>query len=286
MKKKTLHISFGAKPSKKDKRDIRDPKLALAYPYPEKYSVDMSKIDVFYQSKIGICTGAALVVAIMEYLYLQKTGKYVKLSVAFLYIVTKLYIEKNFNEGAALRSALKAAFKYGVCKESVFPTNVEVTHAQFLSQTISAKAWTDALNYTIGGYVAIPVEESLIAAAMYKYGPLYARMDVGPEWYTPSWNEKDISPLKKPRVIISGHAVALTSYDLSIEEKPIWLRNSWSDRWFKKGNGMFNFRDYKPTEVWAVTLDSVMHLQEPGRIVSDSVWRRLLDIFRSIKQIH
>lgn len=279
------HISFGARESVKDRRDKVDKDLSLAVPYPIAYEVDMSQISVFYQGKLGVCTGAALVVAIIEYLYWKKTGVYTKLSVAFLYIVTKLKVDQNFIEGSSLRSALKAALKYGVCKEDTFRTNIEMSHADFISQHIPDNAWTEALNFTIGGYVSVPVDASLIAAAMYKYGPLYARFEVGNKWYTPSWEEKDLSPLTKSAVIESGHAVALTAYDLSKEEQPMWLRNSWSDAWFRKGDGTFNFRDYKPTEVWAVSLDSLATLPSAPSLL-DNVSKQFLNLLRMLHIIY
>jgi hypothetical protein len=273
-----LHIGFGAAPSKKDPRDKKDKELALAYPYPSKYDVDMAKVDVFYQSKIGVCTAAALC-GIIEWLYWKKTGKMVKLSVAFLYIVTKLHIDGNFYEGSSLRSALKAALKYGVCTEERFPTNVNLSHSSFLLQTIPKEAWNEALQYKIGGYVSIPVDESMLAAAMFKYGPLYTRFEVSHKWYSPSWFEKDISPIVAGSPIDSGHAVALRTYDLAELGKPFWLRNSWSKDWFRGGDGLFHFRDYKPTEAWAVTLDSVADLPSQPTVL-DTFGKKILDILR------
>lgn len=275
-------IAAGANPSKKDSRDFKDGSLSLTTPYPTAHTVDMDGVDVFHQGKIGICTAAALC-SIIEWLYLQKTGKHVKLSVAFLYIVTKLYIDKNWEEGSSLRSALKAAYKYGVCLESTFPTDITLSHQRFLSQSIPENAWTEALEYTIGGYISVPVDRSLIAAAMYKYGPLYARMEVSDKWFTPSWYERDIAPLVGGKTI-SGHAVALKSYDL-ISPFIMWLRNSWGITWFRKGDGYFLFKDYRPTEVWAVTLESVMHLSNPLDHQSDSLVKRLMDILRKIGSV-
>lgn len=279
-------IAFGAHKSKRDARDHKDSTLVKAFPYPQKHEVDMSAIRSFYQGQIGICTGAALVVSIIEYLYWLKTGKYVKLSVAFLYIVTKLKVDVNFVEGSSLRSALKAAYKYGVCTESTFPTNIDISHGEFLAQTIPKQAWNEALNYTIGGYVSIPVDQSLIAAAVWKYGPLYARFEVSDKWFKPSWFEKDISPLVSGKPVLSGHAVAITAYDLSNAKNPMWLKNSWGPEWFRNGSGLFNFSDYKPTEVWAVTLDSTMHMSEnpPSAFLGD-IGKRLLDVLRKIGEI-
>ena len=279
-----LQIGLGAHASKKDKRDKRDKELALAYPYPSTYDPDMGSIKVFYQGKIGICTAAALC-SIIEWLYWKKTGKFVKLSAGFLYFVTKICVDQNMTEGSSLRSALKAALKYGVCTEDRFPTNINLSHSAFLLQDVPKAAFDEALGYRIGGYISIPVEESMLAAAIFKYGPLYTRFEVSNKWYTPSWLEKDLSPLRDGFPIDSGHAVALKSYNLSEDTKPFWIRNSWGTEWFRKGDGMFNFRDYKPTEVWAVTLDSVVDLPTQPTVL-DSFGKKILSILRKLGVIY
>lgn len=285
--KDQLDIAFGATPSKADARDARDESIALAYPYPLTSETHIDMLHVEHQRKVGACT--ACLKSYIEYLYFIKTGRYVRLSMAFLYIVTKLYVDRNFTEGSSLRSALKAAQKYGVCTEETFPSDFTLTHDQFLSQTIPAKAWTEALGYRIGGYVSIPVEKSLICAALDKYGLLYARYEVGEEWYTAkdgriSWRREDVLPLRRPKSVISGHAIILNGYDLSDKTKTMG-RNTWSDQWADRGNFFTYHEDYPITEAWAITLESQMPNIPTGPIVEESTWRRLLTILRSISII-
>lgn len=272
----------GALPSKIDPRDVKDTSLTLSYPYPSEYETFIDMLEVEDQEKIGICT--SYLKTYIEYLYFKKTGKYVRLSAAFLYIITKLYIDKNMQEGSQLRSALKAAQKYGVCTEATFPTNVNMTHAQFLSQSIPKEAWNEALNYRIGGYINIPIEKSLLAAAIHKYGMLYARMEVGSSWWTPSWHWKDILPLRKPSSVVSGHAVNHHGYEISDKTK-IRGRNSWGKEWALMGNFYYFMEDYMPTEAWAITLESVMPMVDNTPLISDSMWRKLIAIFRDLKII-
>lgn len=276
-----LEIGFGADKSKKDRRDFKDSKIAFEYPYPESGKTDIDILAVEYQRKIGACTAALK--TYIEWLYYKKTGTYIRLSMAFLYIVTKLYIDKNRTEGSSLRSALKAAFKYGVCKEDTFPSNFKLTHEQFISQEIPQKAWTEALEYTIGGYINIPIDRSLLSAALDKYSLLYVRFSIDKNWWTPTWDAKDILPLKPPIDTPTGHAVILNGYDLSKIKLEVDGRNTWSVLWANKGNFYTN---YLPTEAWAVTLDSQMHLKDNDIIVLDSVWRKLLDVLRKVGIIH
>jgi hypothetical protein len=288
-----LEIGFGADPSKADKRDARDAELSLAYPFAAAYDTHIDMLNVEYQRKVGACT--ASLKSYVEYLYYRKTGKYVRLSMAFLYVVTKLYIDQNLTEGSSLRSALKAAQKYGVATEDSFPTDFTKSHAEFLMQPIPKGAWDSALEYRIGGYVSIPVERSCMAAAIDKYGLLYARYEVGSEWYTAkdgrvSWRKEDVLPLRAPKSVISGHAIILSGYDLTSEKAAIRGRNTWSDQWADRGNFLAYHEDYPITEAWAVTLDSVMPFVAPAvpgeqKVVDEKTWRGILAILRKFNII-
>jgi len=284
MKKENLKIAFGAHPSKEDRRNIKDPHLALGVPYPSIYETDISGmtglLKLRYQKLLGVCVACAITTYV-EYLYWKKTGKYTRLSVAFLYLVTKKLIDGNTEEGTSLHSGIKAAMKYGICTESTFPTNYDLIHTQFIRQPIPPEAYTEAINYTIGGYVSVPIDRSLFAAAIFKYGMLLTRMEVGSTWFTPSWLPKDIFPLKKPTVVISGHGIDHHEYDLTKEKSKFGFLNWWSVGWGNKGTGEHLMEDYEPTEAWALTLDSVMQYQDNSPVISGSIWKRLFDIFRS-----
>lgn len=285
-----VKLGTGAYRSKKDKRDIKDPHLSLATPYSLSYATDfpgftgsdISLLDSRYQKKLGVCVAAAIV-TIVEYLHWKKTGIYTKLSVAFLYQVIKKYIDGNRTEGTSPRSGLKAAVKYGICKEETMPTDYDLSHDQFIDQKIPDNAWTEALEYAPGGYLSIPVERSLLAAAISKYGMVLARYECGDTWWIPSWFPKDIFPLKKPSVVVSGHLVANHSYDF-LKDIKAWFSflNWWSGAWGNRGRGEHFLDDYAPTEVWAITLESTMPYKESTPSVPDSIWRSLLEILRKV----
>lgn len=269
-------ISFGAVSSPSDSRTFKD--TALVAPNPsESYKTDISMLPVRYQEKLGVCM-AEETCGYVEWLYFKKTGKYVRLSTAFLYIVTKLYIDKNFIEGSSHLSMLKAAQKYGICTEESFPTNYKLSHTDFLLKTIPAKAFTEALNYKIGAYFQIPVDVSLIRGAIKKYGLVALRMEVGKEWFTPSWKASEILPLKKPESVISGHAVYLYGYEPG---NVFWLRNSWSANWAEGGNAFFDDDNYSPTEAWVATLNDPQEYKGTKFVTFDTI-KKLLDVFRKI----
>lgn len=279
-------FGHGAIPSKKDKRDIKDTSLSLASPYPQTYSTDISPLNFTerYQKKIGVCVACAITTYV-EWLYYKKTGTYTKLSVAFLYIVIKKLIDKNLIEGTSLRAGINAAMKYGICKESTFSTNYDLTNEQMLALAIPQNAFTEALDYTIGGYFSVPIEQSLMAGTMFKYGLILSRFSVSDKWYSPSWLPKDIFPLLGGKEV-SGHALDHFSYDL-ITKPRFDFMNWWSINWGNHGTGYSNVDDYAPTECWVLTLESQAHtLIDNTPLIQDSVWRKLMVFLRSIGNLN
>lgn len=286
-----LPFSHGAQPSPEDLRDqlYRDKDLTYAFPFPTAHKTDLSIIvpgNVKHQKQIGACTGSLSYY--IEYLYWKKTGKYVKLSMAFLYLITKKYIDKNTDEGSALRSVLKAAQKYGICTEETFPSNFNLQYKDFIAQEIPQKALDEALNYKIGQYTPIPIEPSLLAGAIYKYGMLYGRVIIGKEWWTPSYLEKDIDPIKPPKDKIGGHAIHLTGYDDSGEKTKNYGLNTWGSGWNNQGTFSFIYEDYIPnlTEAWAVTLDDVTENKvDNSPMILDGVWRYIVRLLKDLSKI-
>lgn len=271
-----------------DERDhaYKDKELTYAFPFPTQFKTDISIIvpqNVKNQRLIGACT--ASLTYYMEYLYWKKTGKYVKLSMAFLYLITKRFIDLNTIEGSSPRSALKAAQKIGVCTEETFPSNFSLSYADFMKQEIPAAAMSEAASYKIGMYRSIPIEPSLIAGAIYKYGLLYGRVEIDSHWWKPSYLPKDIDPLQPPSGPFTGHMITMFGYDDSDVKTKDFILNTWGQGWDNNGTGSIVHEDYMPhiTELWAVTLDPVQPtVVDKSLSVFDGVWRKLLAILRSL----
>ena len=111
-----------------------------------------------------------------------------------------------------------------------------------------------------------------------------ARMEVGDEWWTPSWLPKDIDPIKPPAIVISGHGIDLDGYNaLAYAPKNGGhIGNSWSTAWDIGGYGDFVFEDYAPhlTEAWAVTLNPIPVDNSPT--ISSQIVILFLAILRKI----
>jgi hypothetical protein len=195
----------------------------------------------------------------------------------------KRYIDGNLSEGSSLRSGIALAMKYGICKESTMPTNYNLPYYEFVTQQIPEGAFTEALNYRIGGYFSVPVEQSLLAGTLYKYNLILARYEVGERWYTPSWLPKDIFPLVPSKVIGAGHAVCLHSYD--VKDRPRFdFLNWWSGNWGNKGTGWSNIDTYAPTEAFVLTLESQAHLLVDNTpLIDNSFISKIMKLLRALK---
>lgn len=273
-----MPFGAGAHESAQDDRDQKylDKELSFAFPFPTTYDTQFPG-KVKYQKKVGACTGS--LVYYVEYLYWKKTGVWTELSMAFLYKVTKKYVDQNGQEGSSLRSALKAAQKYGVATEATFPSNFDQSHSGLLDQPIPQTAMEEALSFKIGRYGPVPVEPNLIAGAIYKHGMLYARVGIDYHWWTPSWLTKDIDPLERPSLQYSGHAIHLTGYDDQGADTRLRLLNTWSELWNVLGFGTFFYEKYAPhlTECWYATLDPVAPAgSDNSPAIADTVWRALV----------
>ena len=282
-----LEVSFGAKPSKKDRRDIPARKVLVKSSgfRPAKYKIDYSSHIHLYQKKLGVCTAAALVQLIEK-----KRGDGVKLSVRFLYNVGKHFIDMNLDEGSSLRTMLKAAYKYGVATEASVPSDFSLSHAEFVSKIdFPASIWEEALQYRIPGYARVNLElDNLQDVILSENAGIYSRVEVGKEWYTdkngiPTWSSVALLPLRTPKRVESGHAIGVVGFDSSVVGKDlIEFRNTWSDRWADNGDGRFYYKEYHPkyfTECWVIT-DSP---QEAPSLLQIAVWR-MEDLILLIKK--
>lgn len=288
MNQDNIPFGTGAHPSLPDERDTlhADKEISYAYPFPTTWQTDISAIvpnNVKNQLSLGVCT--ASLTYYVEWLYWKKTDTYVKLSMAFLYLVTKRYIDLNDTEGSSARSALKAAQKYGIATEATFPSNFAQSYEDFMKQEIPQAAMDEALEHTIGQYSAIPLEPSLVDAAIYKYGMLYGRVEIDSNWWTPSYLPAAIDPLRPPKATFTGHMIHLTGFDdrdiKSIED----VLNTWGSGWNNNGTGHIVYEDYAPhmTELWAVTLNPVVVAPvDNSPQIPDGVWRALLKILKGI----
>lgn len=199
--------------------------------------------DIEDQHRVGICTAISMT---------QNARKAlgVKFSADFQYLLQKKFIDKNWNEGSSLSSALKVAKKYGLLPEKHWKLTTEddrkLSYDKYVKklQKVTDAEIEELLKKTvkIRAYAAVVVDRDMMANAIdeSKSGIL-TRYSLGKEW----WN-KPIEPIRPPKVHISGHAVTDCNYD----GRSFRIANSWGTDWADKGTG-YRFQDvYAPTEAW------------------------------------
>jgi len=246
----------GAHPSEPDIRDIKHTEVAMGFPPPPNFNIDYSMIPVENQGKKGICTAMSLAVLIEKL-----RGDGVRLSWTFLYKVGKRVYDNNTLEGSSLRTMLKVAYNYGIPRYDLAPYDINQSYADFMATPdFPPSVYQDAMTRSIGGYSSVPITQGDLQTTLSSSQGLYIRMEIGNEWYTnvngiTSYREQDISPLRPPQQVISGHAVVVHGYNGSL----FTLRNSWGQYWARQGDADFNFTNYRPTEAWLVYMDPIVH---------------------------
>lgn len=243
---------FGASKSPYDVRTFSYP--TKAYP-KQKGGQKYAPEDIEDQNKVGICTAISLTQNARKAL-----GK--KFSADFQYLIQKKLYDGNWEEGSSIFNALKAAKGVGLLPAEYWTVTTEadrdLPYDQYIAklQAVTDKQLGDlmaiASAYKINGYASVPVNRDSLASAIdeSKSGIL-VRFNVGQEWYTDTqgnvtWDKTKLEPLRKPKQIISGHAITECNYDGG----SFRVANTWSKDWCDGGTGYHLILQYAPTEAW------------------------------------
>lgn len=204
--------------------------------------------DIEDQSRVGICTAISLT---------QQACKAtnIKYSADFQYLLQKKEIDKNWKEGSSISSALKVAKNFGLLPEFDFkkwitqadrnlPYSYYIKKLQAIPEEEIARLKLLASEHKIKAYASIPIDRDLLANAIEESdGGILTRFVVGEEWWT-----KPIEPLRKPKEVISGHAIIQSNYN----GRSFRVANTWGTDWADKGTAYYLLNDYAPTEAWIV----------------------------------
>jgi len=228
-------IGFGGICRKHDVRDYQLENNGLATSIPVSFFSDVAPFPIKYQGKYGTCGGHAG--AALETFLVGKD-----LSPKYLWKQIKVFDGFGLDDGTDMRSIFKSLQNTGDCLESLCPNDLQSSVEEYSKyDTITDEMLNNAYPNGISNYAFIDNPSfTQIKQAIYKFGAVIGLLDCGTGWYTSksgnlSWEEKDILPLRLGE-FISRHFVVLYGYD----DKYIYFRNSWSDRWGAKGNGYFD----------------------------------------------
>lgn len=211
------------------------------------------------QHKVGICTAISLVQN-------AETALGKKYSPDFQYLLQKKYFDMDWDEGSSIFNALKVAKKYGFLPIEDFPYITEadriLSYEDYIKklQTIpdaEIQRLIALCEQKLTGYAMVDVstKESIAHAVDSSKSGILCRYTVTDRWWTPSWNPKDIDPLKGDGNVVGGHAINLTAYDYTHGQIQL-LSNTWGDAWDIHGNAHVDYSKYKMTEAFIPYYDT------------------------------
>ena len=250
------NFAFGCNESRYDrKRVYHEELLTMADPnVATNGGYDYLPDEIEHQHKVGICTAISLT---------QNARKAIgrKFSADFQYLLQKKYIDGNWYEGSAILSALKVGQKYGFLPlENWTWTTEEDRFLSYDAYIAKLKAVPDAeivrlmklcADYKLSGYAQIAYQDpqAISKAILASRSGILCMYVVDEQWWSPSWNPKDINPLRAPKTNLSGHAVGLSRFDY---REGFWhkLVNSWGKLWNMFGLADINWTTYKMREAW------------------------------------
>lgn len=247
----------GSIPSPADYRDLLaarsvfDALAAVAPTLPESFKIEIKQLgEVLDQNKINACVSHAWAL-VMKYWWWKTTGEIVNFSPRFLDILSnETWIP--IDGGRVPRTVCKVSAVYGCCTTKLLPNDTEnLTHAQYRDKSVITQAMYDeAKKYRIPGYVRVPDDtKNDFRTAVHQFGLVSGLFAISDAFWKPSWDAKDILPLKA-QASSSNHQMVVFGWESVLNV----LRNSWSKFWANNGNGSYDPQAWLPFvyEGWAI----------------------------------
>ena len=225
--------NLGAIDQQQKESDFELGALATAEPIPESYMTPYTG-EIEHQHKIPCCGANAGD-------YIKNIQEKRRHSPAYLWKAIKLVDGFPPQDGTTMDAIFKVLQKRGICDFSLLPNDATVSLQEYTDpKKLTPEMDVDALNSRIGAYAFQwrPTFENL-KRAIYENKAVLILLRIGQEWWTPSWREADILPLKAKTPATSGHFVVAIGYD----KEYIYFLNGWGKTWGRNGIGYFG-EDY------------------------------------------
>lgn len=222
---------------------------------PAQFTADYSKLGVFDQQQQLACMNNTVAMILKRYWFLR-TGKIIDFSPRFGDIMCKRFDGLNpATDGAYGRMAFRIAAKYGCATTKTLPNVTGSSILQYRNDgAITHEVLAEAAQYKIPGYIRIPNGINSLRAAVQTYEGISVGYFVGKELWTNengtfSFAPKDISPLRTPQQINSGHQMILKGWTNENNR----LLNSWGIIWGDQGEADANALQWDrfTMEAWA-----------------------------------
>ena len=217
----------------KDKFDDRDYLMRAYLPViklPKKIDYTKNLSPVRDQGDEGTCVSFACTTGMKEYQELIDYKQLVELSPRFVYSECKKIDGQPKEEGTTIRAAMQVLERKGVCLEKFWPYQPYQKDKPKKGEVVNAK------KFCIKTYARILNLKELRLSLVTK-GPCV----IGIEVFDGIMDTKTgLVPMpKKNETVLGGHAICAIGYDDNM--KVIKFKNSWSDKWGKKGYGFLPY---------------------------------------------
>lgn len=199
------------------------------------------------QGSIGSCTAHAGV-GLMEYYERRTSGKHTEVSRLFLYKVTRQLLGFKGDEGAYLRSTMKAMVLFGVPPEKYWPYRVDKFNDEPDNFCFSFAQNYQAIKYyrldppgRSPADVLAEVKKNLAAELPSMFGfSVYNSMPALGE------GTGNIPYPGRGDSLDGGHAVVAVGYDddkkIGADTGALLIRNSWGTQWGEAGYGWLPYK--------------------------------------------
>lgn len=247
-------VATGAVPSPSDYRDAVAAGAAVAelasIQVPASYQTELPPHLMQAQEPACVAHDA---VDNLKLFWFRKTGEWVDFSPRFLDTLAKRFDEQDRATGGTYpRLVFKLMAQYGCATEATLPNDTSLPVLEYRDDALlTAAVFAEAAKYKTPGYVAIPLDTISTRAAVFLYGIISALFHIGDEFWTPSWADSDIDPLRTPAVVVGGHQLGIKGW---VSDTLNTLRNEWSELWANKGDANYSYAAWAPyvTEQWAI----------------------------------
>ena len=227
-----LHHYGGRIRDSYDPRDFKyKAKRGALAALPTKVDLRGSCPEIKDQGQVGSCTSFAAT-ALLRFVQM-KTGL-----PAFDYSELDLYYNSRSLEGttgedagATVRDAIKAAVKFGVCSEQLWPYEPANVTVQPPDQ-----CRIEALQHQALQYLRVPQSVQQIKACLAEGLPVDFGFQVYASFESKAVASTGVVPMPKAKEqYLGGHSVLIVGYDTYKRKKGFYVRNSWGKDWGMDG---------------------------------------------------
>lgn len=226
---------YGWRPSLPDSRDFRLAAPVDTATLPPAITLRDQMPAVWNQGDLGTCTAFSTLAAFQYEVTRQGRQAYYPSFLAQYWWAR--YLDggpenTRADVGATLRSAVKAAAKYGVAHDSNWPYKT----AKYARQP-NKRTTQDAERHQVLQYLAVPQSADRMRACLNDGFPIIVGFSVYESFESEEVARTGRAQMPRPgETLLGGHAVLVVGYDFTADADPRWLiRNSWGTGWGDQG---------------------------------------------------